>query len=176
MKSKQIALCGLLCALAVTLLLLGGIIPIATFCAPMLAMAVLLPILEEYGPKTAAAAYGAAAILALLLVPDRETALVFVSFGWYPLLRPQLARFHTRLVRLLVKLAVCNAIIAVLYGLVLRLMGLTADLLDAARWMNLLLLVMGNITFLIMDLALNRLTILWRRKLRKRFFQSGPPV
>ena len=68
MKSKQIALCGLLCALAVTLLLLGGVIPIATFCAPLLAMVILLPILEEYGPRTAAAAYGAAAILALLLV------------------------------------------------------------------------------------------------------------
>lgn len=171
MKSKQIALCGLLCALAVTLLLLGGVIPIATFCAPMLAMAVLLPILEEYGSKTAAVAYGAAAILAVLLVPDRETALVFVAFGWYSLLRPRLARIHSRLVRFLAKLVVCNAVIAVLYGLVLRLMGLTADLLDAARWMNLLLLVMGNITFLIMDLALERLTIIWRGKLRKRFFR-----
>lgn len=171
MKSKQIALCGLLCALAVTLLLLGGILGIGTFAGPILAMAVLLPILEEYGSKTAAAAYGAAAILALLLVPDQETALVFVAFGWYPLLRPQLVGIHSRPVRLLVKLAVCNIIIAVLYGLVLRLMGLTADLLDAARWMNLLLLVMGNITFLIMDLALERLTILWRRKLRKRFFR-----
>lgn len=171
MKSKQIALCGLLCALAVTLLLLGGVIPIATFCAPMLAMAVLLPILEEYGSKTAAAAYGAAAILALLLVSDRETALVFVAFGWYPLLRPRLARIHSRFVRILVKLAVCSAVIAVLYGLVLQLMGLTADLLEAARWMNFLLLVLGNITFLIMDLALERLTVLWRRKLRKRFFR-----
>lgn len=171
MKSKQIALCGLLCALAVTLLLLGGVIPIATFCAPMLAMAVLLPILEEYGTKTAAVAYGAAAILALLLVLDRETALVFAFFGWYPLLRPRLARIPSRLVRLLVKLAVCNGIIAVLYGLVLRLMGLTADLLDASRWMNLLLLLIANVTFLVMDRALDRLTFLWHRKLRKQFFR-----
>lgn len=171
MKSKQIALCGLLCALAVTMLLLGGILGIGMFAGPILAMAVLLPILEEYGPKTAAAAYGAAAILALLLVPDRETALVFAFFGWYPLLRPRLARIHSRLVRLLVKLAVCNGIIAVLYGLVLRLMGLTADLLDASRWMNLLLLLLANVTFLVLDRALERLTVLWHRKLRKRFFR-----
>ena len=171
MKSKQIALCGLLCALAVTLLLLGGVIPIATFCAPLLAMVILLPILEEYGPRTAAAAYGAAAILALLLVPDRETALVFAAFGWYPLLRPRLGHIHSRPVRLLVKLAVCNTIIAVLYGLILRLMGLTADLLDASHWMNLLLLLLANVTFLVMDRALERLTILWHRKLRKRFFR-----
>ena len=171
MKSKQIALCGLLCALAVTLLLMGGVIPIATYCAPLLAMAALLPVLEEYGCKTAAVAYGAAAILSLLLVSDRETALVFAAFGWYPLLRPRLSRIPSRPVRLLLKLAVCNSIIALLYGLVLRLMGLTADLLDASRWMNLLLLISGNITFLIMDRALERLTALWHRKLRKRFFR-----
>ena len=171
MKSKQIALCGLLCALAVILLLLGGVLGIGMFAGPILAMAVLLPILEEYGPKTAAAAYGAAAILALLLVPDRETALVFAFFGWYPLLRPRLDRIPSRLVRLLVKLAVCNGIIAVLYGLVLRLMGLTADLLDASRWMNLLLLLLANVTFLVMDRALERLTVLWHCKLRKRFFR-----
>lgn len=171
MKSKQIALCGLLCALAVTLLLMGGVIPIATYCAPLLAMIALLPVLEEYGFKSAAAAYGAAAILALLLVPDRETALVFVAFGWYPLLRPRLSRIPSHPVRILLKLAVCNSIITLLYGLVLRLMGLTADLLDASRWMNLLLLISGNITFLAMDLALGRMTGLWHRKLRKRFFR-----
>lgn len=171
MKSKQIALCGLLCALAVTFLLLGGILGIGTFAGSILAMAVLLPILEEYGAKTAAAAYGAAAILALLLVPDRETALVFVAFGWYPLLRPRLDRVPSKPVRLLIKLAVCTGIIAVLYGLVLRLMGLTADLLDASRWMNILLLVLANVTFLVMDRALERLTVLWRCKLRKQFFR-----
>ena len=96
---------------------------------------------------------------------------MFAFFGWYPLLRPRLDRIHSRPVRLLVKLAVCNILIAVLYGLVLRLMGLTADLLDAVRWMNLLLLLLANVTFLMMDRALERLAVLWHRNLRKRFFR-----
>ena len=170
MSSRKLALCGLLTALAVTLLLLGGIIPLATFCAPMLAMAVLLPILEEFGPGAAATAWGAAAILALLLVPDRETALVFVFFGWYPILRPRLNRLPGRLPRLLAKLAVYGAVTVSLYGLVLRLMGLTADLLEGTRLMNGLLMVLGSVTFLALDRVLERLTVLWRRKLRKQFF------
>ena len=170
MSSRQMALCGLLTALAVTLLLLGGIIPLATFCAPMLAMVVLLPVLEEFGSRAAATAWGAAAILALLLVPDRETALVFVFFGWYPILRPRLNRLPGRLPRLLAKLAVYGAATMLLYGLVLRLMGLTADLLAGTRLMNGLLLVLGSITFLALDRVLERLTVLWYRKLRKRFF------
>lgn len=170
MKSRQIALCGVLSALAVVVLLLGGAIGIGTFAAPVLAMAVLLPVLEEYGPRAAATAYGAVSILALLLVPDRELALVYACFGWYPILRPRIARIPSRLLRLVVRLAVCNAVIAVLYGLLLRLLGLTADLMDASRLLNMVLLVMGNLVFLLLDLVLARLTNLWRRKLRRRFF------
>ena len=60
--------------------------------------------------------------------------------------------------------------IAVLYGLVLHLLGLTADLAGASRLLNVILLVMGNLVFLLLDLVLARLTNLWRRKLRRRFF------
>ena len=42
-QSRKIALCGVLCALAVVILLLGGLLAVAIYCAPLLAMAVLLP-------------------------------------------------------------------------------------------------------------------------------------
>ena len=70
MKSKQMALCGLLTALAVVLMILAGVIGIGTFLGPVLAMAALLPVLEEYGTKAAAVDYAATAILGLLLVPE----------------------------------------------------------------------------------------------------------
>lgn len=43
MNSRQMALCGVLSALAVVFLLLGSVIPAATFCAPILAMIALFP-------------------------------------------------------------------------------------------------------------------------------------
>lgn len=172
MTGRQIALSGMLAALAVVILLLGGAIGIGTFAAPVLAMAVLLPVLEEWGAKAAGCAYGAAAILALLLVPDRELALVYTGFGWYPLLRPRIARIPSRFLRLAARLAVCNAVILALYGLLLRLLGLAADLAGASRVMNAVLLVLGNAVFLLLDVVLARLTVLWRQKLRKRFFHA----
>ena len=42
-KSGPIALCGVLAALATALMLLGGIFPGATYCAPLLASLVLIP-------------------------------------------------------------------------------------------------------------------------------------
>ena len=171
MSSRQMALCGVLSALAVVVLLLGGVIGVGTFAAPVLAMAVLLPVLEECGPRAAGTAYAAVTLLALMLVPDRELALVYAGFGWYPLLRPRIARIPSRPLRLAVRLAVCNGVIFVLYGLLLRLLGLTADLAEMSPVMNAALLALGNAVFLLLDVVLARLTNLWRRKLRKRFFR-----
>ena len=170
MKSREIALCGMMNALAVVLLSLGGMVPIATYCAPLLAMAVLLPVQEEYGNKLAITAWVSVSLLALMLTPDRETALVYVFFGWYPVVRPRIAALPSRLVRLAVRLIIANAAILLLYGAVLRLMGLTADLLEETFLLNAALLTMGNIVFLLLDLALARLTVLWQRKFRKYFF------
>lgn len=110
-------------------------------------MVILLPVLEEYGSKAAAVTYGAVSILSLLLVTDRELALVYVCFGWYPILRPRVARIPSRPARLAVRLVICNAVIAVLYGLLLRLLGLTADLTGASLPMNMVFLVMANLYF-----------------------------
>ena len=172
-QSRKVALCGVLCGLAVVVLLLGGLFSLTVYCAPLLAMAVLLPVLEEYGPGTAGAAYGAVAILALLLVPDRETALVYVFFGWYPILRPRIAALPSLPVRLVCRLGVCGLSMFLLYGVTIRLLGLTAVTEElGGGWLTAALAAMGCAVFLLLDLALGRLTVLWRRKLRRRFFRK----
>lgn len=171
MKSREIALCGMLNALAVVLMNLGSLVPLATFCTPLLAMLVLLPVLEEYGARMGWAAWVSVSILSLLLVTDRETALVYVFFGWYPMVRPKVAAIKSKVLRFGVKLLICNGLIFTLYGLVLRLMGLTADLLESTRLMNALLLILGNLVFFLTDLVLQRMTLVWTVKLRKRFFK-----
>lgn len=170
MKSHRTALCGVLCALAAALLTLGGVVPAATFCAPMLAMAALLPVLEEYGSRYAAGAWVVVSLLALLLDPDPEAALVYLCFGWYPLLRPKLAKLPSRLARTAVKITVCTAVCLLLYGAIWRLLGLPQEP-DATGIFGLVLLVLANVTFIVMDLALERLTLLWRQRLRRRFFR-----
>lgn len=170
MKSRRMALCGVLCALAAVVLALGGVVPVATFCAPMLAMAALLPVLEEYGPRYAAAAWLAVSVLALLLDPDREAALVYLCFGWYPMLRPRLAGIPSVLLRIGARLAVCTAACLLLYGVLWRLLGLPRDP-ALAGVLGGVLLVLANGTFLLLDRALERLTLLWRRRLRRRLFR-----
>ena len=169
MRARPLALCGVLAALAVALLCLGGVIPAAMLCGPILAMVVLLPVLEELGPKAAGTVYAAVSILALLLVPNRETSLVYLFFGWYPILRPKIAALSSRPLRVLCRLAVCSASAFLLYGLFWHVLGLPEDMPGGV--LGALLLVSGNLVFLLADSTLARLTGLWHWKLKKRLYR-----
>ena len=114
--SKNAALCGLLGALALAILSLGGLIPIATFCAPALSGIVILIAAAECGLRQGWLLYLAVALLSPLLVPERETAFVFVCFlGYYPLLKVWLERVRPRLLRGVLKMAVFNGGIGLAY-------------------------------------------------------------
>ena len=73
-QSGKVAFCGMMVALSVALMLTGGLVPIATYCAPMLGGILLLPIMLEYGRKTAWTAYIATSLIVLTLGVDKEAA------------------------------------------------------------------------------------------------------
>ena len=61
-QSGRMALCGVLAALTVAILLAGTALGIGTYAAPMLASFLLIPALVEYGPRTALTQYVASAV------------------------------------------------------------------------------------------------------------------
>ena len=77
-QSVKIAYCGMMVALSLVLMLMGGIIPIATYCVPMMSSILLLPVLVEFGRKTAWMAFSAVALIALLLGVDKEAAFFYL--------------------------------------------------------------------------------------------------
>ena len=82
--SKEIALCGVLAALALTVMILGGMFPAASYCCPVLACILLVPVVETCGRRIAWAWYGAVALLSCLLCPDPEAAALFLFLGYLP--------------------------------------------------------------------------------------------
>ncbi|WP_312941898.1 hypothetical protein [Oscillibacter sp.] len=172
-QSHEIALCGVTAALGTVLLTLGSIIPGATYCAPLLGMLTLLPVLSERGPRPALSVYAVTTVLALLLAPNKESALVYLLLGYYPVLRPVLDRLRLRFMRLLCKLAVFNAAVAVLYFL-LRAVGLdvlNTELAGCLKPLSAAFLLGANLTFLLIDRVLGQMTLLWQCHLRKLFFR-----
>ena len=110
--------------------------------------------------------YGAASILALLLGPDKEIVLLYVFLGWYPGVRIRLAVIP-RPVRWVVKCALFTMAVTAMYALILHLFRLEAVVEEFAEYssaMVLTLMVLGNITFLVFDQLLGRMTCAYRKK------------
>lgn len=167
-QSRRMALCGLLTALSAVLLCLGSLVPLAAFACPLLAMVCLIPVLCEYGGRTALLVYAAVSCLALLLCADREAALLYLFLGWYPALRPRLCRLP-RLPGAAVKCALFCAAVTAMYGLILYLFRLEAVAAEFAGYSAAMLaglLAMGCVVFLLFDRALSVLTLLYRQKRR----------
>ena len=110
--AARMALCGVLAALAVALMFLGGTVPFASIACPVLASLVLIPVYCECGWKWGLLWYAAVAALAALLAPEKEAAVLFVFFGYYPMLRKLIGRLRVRAAAWVVKLVYVNAAIA----------------------------------------------------------------
>ena len=154
--ASSVALGGVLAALAVVVMSLGTTIPIATYVCPMLCALLLQAVLKTCGVRIAWAWYGAVAILSLLLAPDKEAAAVFAFLGYYPIVKPRLDK--TRL-RWLWKGLLFNASVLVMYWLLLRVFGLaqvTEDFEDIGVVMPIVLLILGNVTFFLLDKLLEK--------------------
>lgn len=170
-KSRRMALCGVLAALAVVLLSLGGMIPFATFCCPILAMLCLIPVVEEFGTRTALVFYLAVALLGILLAPDKEVALLFAFLGYYPALRGKIdERIKLQIPNYLAKLALFATAIAILYAGLLRLLGMEELAQEYAAEGQVVLvmnILLGGIVWLLCDRVLRQFTALYRTKWRK---------
>ena len=163
-NSKQMAMGGVFAALAVVLMNLGGLIPVATYTTPVLCMLLLKFVLLTCGSRIAWAWYGAVMILGLLMSPDKESAAVFAFLGYYPIIKPKLEQMKGKW---LWKLLIFNGSMVLLYSILIRLMGVaavTGESEGLGKTLLFVLLIMGNVTFIALDRMLTLLEIRLRRK------------
>ena len=155
-NAKNMALGGIFAALAVVIMSMGGLIPVATYVCPMLCMMLLSVVLQFCGKRVALAWYGAVAVLSLLMGPDKEAAAVFAFLGYYPILKPDMDKLP---VSWLWKGLLFNVAVIVMYWLLMHLFGmaeLTAEFTELGNVMLGVLLVMGNLIFFLLDRVLGR--------------------
>lgn len=169
-SARRTALCGLLAAVSVVVLMMGSLIPAALYACPILAMAALLPLREIFGHGAALTTYAAVSVLALLLVPDKELALLYTFFGWYVPLQPFLDRLRPSPLRIAVKLALANLAMLTLYGLlifVFQLQSLLEELEGLSSLWLVILLLSANCLFVLTDILLHRLSCKWNTRFAK---------
>ena len=152
-ESQKIALCAVLSALSVVVLLVDNVLQIGTYAAPMLASFLLIPVLEDYGKKYALLLYAVVSLLSLFLVPDKELVLFYVLVRW------------------MAKFGCFNAAVVVMYALLIVVLAppeLVQEFAAEGTPMLLALLALGNLSFWLCDRALTAITPLYRQRIAPR--------
>ena len=154
--AKEIALGGVMAALAVVIMCLGGMIPLATFVCPMFCCLMVKLVFTLCGSRIAWAGYGAVAILSVLLGPDKEAAAVFVFLGYYPIIKPKMDKLP---IKWLWKMLYFNVVILAMYALLIHVLGLAdvaEEYAELGLIMTIITLLLGNLTFVMLDILLGR--------------------
>lgn len=162
--ASRMALGGVLAALAVVIMSLGGLVPIFTYVSPMVGAVILQIVLLACGERIAWAWFGAVALLGVLLSPDKEAAAVFVFLGYYPIVKPKIDRLRFPWIW---KLLLFNVSIGLMYYLLLHLFGMAelgAEFAEFGTVMLAVMLLLGNVTFFMLD----RVLMLRLRRRRSR--------
>ena len=155
-NARSMALGGIFAALALVIMCMGSLIPVATYTCPVLCMLLLQFVLKSCGSRVGWAWYGAVAILSALMAPDKEAAAVFVFLGYYPILKPW---FDRQKLKWLLKGILFNAVILLMYWLLIHLFGMAqiaSEFTELGMAMTLVTLILGNVTFFLVDVILGR--------------------
>ena len=178
-STRRIAMCAVLCALAVVMLGLGAIIEVIDITAAAVASLVLLPILLCYGTKYAWLSYAVTGVLGVLLMPQSLGAWMFAGLtGFYPIVKQRLDRLP-RVLSWAVKLLLLAAVLLLYLGIFyFILLGGEGSLFDAflkgfgeeegTPLMAWAVIILSLFTYVLFDLLIDRLLILYYLRWQKR--------
>lgn len=171
-QSAKVALGGILCALSLVCMLLT-FFPVSEIGLPALAGAVLIPIVLEIGVKWGWMAYACVGLLSLLICPNMESKLLFIAFfGYYPVLKAIVERLRKVWLEWLIKLVLFNATMVASYWLLLTFFGLPADSFEIfGVHLPLVILGLGNVTFVLYDIALTAVITTYMRSLHAKLMR-----
>ncbi len=175
-QSSKCALGGIVAALSLVLMISVAVIPFLTYALPAAAGLLIVFIVMEIDKKWAFGVYCTVAILGILLVPDKEVAVMYLAFfGYYPILKAVIESKLPKAFGWALKILSFVATMLISYYLMIKFMGITVDEIDEMGIVAVpLLLGLGTAAFIIYDIALTKLVILYSmkwRKLFKRYFK-----
>ena len=130
-KTSKIALSAVFAALSVALMALVSIIPNLELALPAISGLFVAVIVIEINKKWALGVWAAVSVLSLIVVPNKEAAIIYaVFFGYYPVLKAVLESKTPRAVEYIVKILTFSVVMSLSYFLMVKFMGIDPDLPD----------------------------------------------
>ena len=162
-------------ALSIVLMFMTGVVATLTYAIPAICGALLILIVIEISPKFATSVYIAVSILSLLVVADKEAAVMYAMFfGYYPILKGFIEKKLNGVSEWIVKYVVFNIAVISAYIIVSKVFMISFEDIDfLGKFALPLLIVICNIIFAIYDIALTRLlssyVYSWKKYIKRVF-------
>ncbi len=156
-KTKNTAVCGLMIALSVVLMMLTTLVPVFMYVIPIVTGLLVLFVADISDKKWGAGVYFSTAFLSLLLITDKEAALTYaLFFGYYPLIKDIIEKLPKALAWLL-KLALFNAAAVGIGVISFYLFGVSGEEYNEfGKYTIPILLIMANVAFILYDFCLTK--------------------
>lgn len=163
-SAKRAARLAVLTALGVIFLLLARVVPSGRLGLMVLTSFPVCLSLMLYGTGWAFGVFAVTAVLGLILFPGAVTILYLLFFGYYPIAKSLFERLHSRVLCLVLKLALYAAVFAGAYLLAAPI-GLTVS--GLLPWY--FLLPLGAVVFMIYDWCYSQVIRLYLDKFARYF-------
>lgn len=168
-NTSKLALCGISSAVSVLLLFFGGVSFVFAYIMPMLTGLIMIILKRACGTSWAVITFASVSFLSFMMVADRECALMYILFfGYYPILQPFIEKIKSAFLRLIAKLAAFNVMITVAQLLLVYIFNIPFLEDGMGKIFILVFALLMNIMFIIYDMLIKRLTLLYKFKIEKR--------
>ena len=149
--------------------------PYLTYAIPAIAGLMIMAVVIEINCKWAFLSFLSSAVL-VFLVAEKESGLLYVLFlGYYPIIKALLERLRKPVIEWTVKVLIFNGAMLAVYLCFAGMFGISLeDFGSLGKYGSLILLGLGNIVFVLYDIAVSRMAMVYIAVIRpkmKRIFK-----
>lgn len=174
--ASKTAVCSMIAALCVALMLSTAIIPFLSYAVPMISGALIAIIVIECDKLWALFVYVTVSVLSILIVPDKSAGLAFILyFGYYPILKAFLESKKLGIVEYIIKYLNIIVVVLVSYFIMLKFFGIDTEGVEflashLGKWYSYVILAAFScVFFYLYDTALTKAIIIYKNNFRKKF-------
>lgn len=179
--SAKTAMGAMITALSVVILIPSAV-QVFVYTLPALAGMLTMLAVVEIDKRWAIGAYAATSLIGLLFVANKEAVVYYVAFfGYYPVVKallesklPRAAEYVLKFLIFNVSIIISGVVLVKVFGMPYNdLLGIDGESAFFTKYALPIMLGMGNVVFILYDVALTRLltayVLVWQKRFRKLF-------
>lgn len=167
-QTAYLTLCAITAAL-ITAVMLTAYFPFLTYAIPAIAGALIIIPLVEAGKGYAFATYIVSSVMVMLFAEPEAKLMYLCFFGFYPIVKAVFEKIRFRFIEYLLKIITFNGAVTLVYMVFAKLFMIEVEGIgDFGKYSVLILYVIGNFAFILYDICLERLCVLYMVRLHQR--------